>query len=422
MAYVTLKLTRVLMYSKRNNITKEYSQAPFPDKCITGSIEKDILDMIINMNLHVVKGLFQSQDKKYIGSNWSEDKLRTLFNRLATMTRSKDITVVGRAVSEWFDQIIPVILQTLTESAIEDTLNMYKKHGDMKRIRVIESIIIASIDKQDYNTLVNVLFDLNRVLFPNYAIGMLLCVVSELYVVFLDMNSVDDGMERDDVVVHILSSYLQKLLYEDDAYIINLKNYCDENNIFVKYDANIEKVVYKRIISKKPVLDMFTTLGLKVVNIERLYNRWMQSKPNERYAIYQNLNILPDFDILPYILTIGINDRFERLRPHIKIQLASRLAMAKPEIKDAILPYYAKYDEMFNHILFPNDGVGTYDVKTKEIPATETSEAIPATDYTINANRFNVGEFSMRSLLTDFITSGMVNKFSSAIVSAMTPQ
>lgn len=422
---VELKLTRVLTYSQRNNITKVYSQSPFPDKFIIGNIEKDVLDMIINMNLHVVKGLFDLTNKKYIGTKWNEDNLRTLFKKLAIMTRANEIQVVDRAVSDWFDQIIPIILQTLTESTISDTLEMYKKHGDMKRIRVMENIITTSIDKKDYNRLVNVLFDLNRVIFPNYSIGMLLCVLSELYIVFMDINSESaDGLEKDDIVVHILSSYLQKLMYEDDAYIINLKNYCSENNIIVNSDANIEEVVHKRVKSRKSIIELYTSLVLNratLDNADRFYNIWTRLPQNTRFAIYKNLGIHQEFDLLPYVLTAGSNDRLGRLRLHIRILLKAKLSLLKPELKAAVIPYYAQYDEIFNHILFPNDGVGTKNVKIEGKEATETAAAIEATDYEFNANRFDVGEFSMRSLLKSFISSGVVNKFTNSIVSAVTP-
>lgn len=403
---ITLVLKKILTYSTRNKTTGAYRQAPFPDKAVVGNIEQDVLDMIINMNLYVVRDLL-SLEPKYRGSEWNEESLRLLFKKLAVLTRACDIKVVDRAVTEWFDQIIPVILQTLSESSIDESFKIYKTYGNMQRIRTIEGIIKTSIDKHDYNTLVNTLIDLNRTIFPSYSIGMLLCVLSELYVVFMDTQSAD-GMEKDDVVVHILSSYLQKLMYEDDAYIINLKQYCEKNQIAYKSDGDVERAVYYHIKAQPCVRSMYPFLNLRnyTINADKaadIYNLWMTADQNRRYAIYRGLGIREDFDLMPYILTKTLNNRFDRLRIHIKILLSSKLSSLNPEIKTAILPYYSQYDQIFDHILFPNGGLGTRDIG----------------DETINANRFDVGDFSMRSLLKSFISSGLVNKFTNTVVTSV---
>lgn len=403
-AIVTLKLKRILTYSMLDKTTNEYSQAPFPDKIIVGNIEKDVLNMIIDMNLYIVKDLLNLTEK-HRGVEWNEATLRILFKKLAIMTRACDIKVVDRAITDWFDQIIPVILQTLTEASIDEAFQTYQLYGDMQRIRTIEGIVKASLDSGDYDMLVNTLIDLNRVIFPNYAIGMLLCVLSELYIVFLDIKSSTNEMEKDDIVVHILSSYLQKLMYESDAYTINLKQYCDENSITIRGNCqDIERVVYNHVKSQQCVRSMFPFLNIKNYTISSdkacdVYNLWTCADSSRRYAIYKSLGIHTDFDLLPYILTSTLGKRFDRLRIHIKILLSSKIVGLNADIKSAILPYYAQYDQIFDHIMFPNAGLGTRDVGNQ----------------TINANRFEVGDFSMRSLLKSFISSGLVNKFTSAI-------
>lgn len=400
---VSLSLSKVLTFSALDKTNGKYRQAFFPNRVISGTIERDILNKIIDMNLYIVRDLLELEDK-HRRDEWNEMSLRQLFKHLTVITRAWEIKVIGRVITDWFDQIMPVIVNTINETSIDEAFGLFKRHGDMSRINVIASIVKNSIENENYNTLVNTLMDLNRIIFPNYSIGMLLCVVSELYIVFMELEG---SMEKDDLVVHILSSYLQKMLYENDGYMINLKDHCENNNIIYTDTSDIEMRAYNHAKQCKGFREMFSIftgnkLEMTRDRAERIYNIWNAASQNSKYNVYMNVGVKTTFDMIPFILTRQL-DRLERNKIHIKILIAVKLGSLAKEIKQAVVPFYKRFDDLFDHILFPNRGMSTHEHEGE----------------LINANRFELGELSIKSLLQSFLVSGVVDGTINKIISSL---
>lgn len=402
---VSLSLSKVLTFSALDKTNGKYRQDFFPNSVITGVIERDILNKIIDLNLYIVRDLLELEDK-HRRDEWNETSLRQLFKHLTVITRAWEIKVIGRVITDWFDQIMPVIVNTINETSIDEAFELFKRHGDMSRITMIASIVKNSIENENYDTLVNTLMDLNRIIFPNYSIGMLLCVVSELYVVFMKLEEPYEK-EKDDLVVHILSSYLQKMLYENDGYMINLKDHCENNNIKYTDTSDIEMRAYNHAKNYKSFREVFSIfIGKKLEmtsdRAERIYNKWNDASQNNKYNVYKNVGIKTTFDMIPYILTRQL-DRLERNKIYLKNLIGPKLRSLDKDIKQAIFPYWLRFDDLFDHILFPNRSLSTCEHKGE----------------LINSNRFELGELSIKSLLQSFLVNGVVDGTINKIISSL---
>lgn len=248
-----------------------------------------------------------------------------------------------------------------------------------------------ALHKRDYSSAVNNLFAINYTVFPSYSIGMIFCVISELYIVF--MNLID--FEKDDVVVHILGSYLQKLIIDDSGYAMLLQNCMEQRN-----KVTSEDTLAKELCQNAQIRNSLLILNIKKYNknpyseaqITSLYRQWDQTRDEVKHSVSIHSCLDQRYDLIPYVFTTR-SSRVTRIKLYAQWVIAQRLRLLPDDVRHELNNFYVQFDNIFDHILFPN----------RHLYHNYFSSA-RSTGVIHNMNGFENGEFSIRKILTKFIT------------------
>lgn len=373
-----------------------YSQHFVSNRVIEGSIDKSILIKIIELNMYLLQKLLDNKDDKHKTKNL-KNNLHILFNELITITQLTDIIVLDVSLAHWFEYIWPRIMDAINEKLLDESFSIYLRYGDMNLVNRENDSIKKAMEKKDYSTAVNSLLALNRIVYTNSSLGMVLCSISELYVVFMNHS---EQNEKDNLVTHIFGSYLQKLILDDSGYKMSLRNYGNNRNI-----SPIESVLARELCNNRQLKDSLPILniGKKYKNnpytdeqILKMYDKWDNAKSEIKISISNCLKIDQNTDLIPFIFTYN-SDRITRVRLYVKWFLGNRLRQLPDEYKNILVPYYMQFDQIFDQILFPNRKL------YEKIWSDNANNKMFEKDVLLNINGFENGEFSLHKILLKLI-------------------
>lgn len=193
---------------------------------IEGNIETENLNNIIRVNEFLLTGLLDIDVDK--SGKGEIDVLKEIFLTLFAKITPNDKFLEKIKMSDLFSFIMPFIWDYINEENLQKVFNVYKKYNEehVTELKLKYQQIKKNGTKSE---LVSHLIGINRTILPDFSIGLLLCIISELYVIFMDITN--EIMGKDALVIHVLFSYLQNTIYSSDGYNIQLKEFCIENKI-----------------------------------------------------------------------------------------------------------------------------------------------------------------------------------------------
>lgn len=389
-----------------------YTQATMPLK-ITGVVDGAILDSIINMNLYVLRDVLNLQNvdlkigdcpfvelfsnfislgsKTDIKLNWDEESLKTMLMDLSKRIEVEKIKFLDREIKEWIDFIVPIAMKAIDDVDIKDCMEKFKRFGNCDNLSETISKLKNGLEIMDYSIVVNSLISINSVHFPNISIVLYLYLLNSLYLIFMDIKVNESNIPKDDLIINTLCSCFQKMIISNEAYEINCKAICEKNNI--KFISE-EKLLgfFKR---SKDLCNIFPILNTKskhlynVETMERSMHKWEAASMQAKISIYRYLKLEEEITIIPYILSYNCS-KPDRVKMFLKTCIGQKLSSMDHQIKEIVKPLYQRFDELFNHILFPNESSCLNTVLDNE-------------NVMINQNRFDYGEFSIKQFLFDLI-------------------
>lgn len=388
---VDLKLNKVLTCCKYNIKDGIYSQHIVSNRIIEGSIDESILIKIIKLNMYILQKLLDNKDDKHSSKNIKSD-LHTLFNELLTITHLTDIIILNMSLAQWFDYIWPRLMEAINEKLLDESFSIYARYGDMDLVNGENNSIKVAMEKKDYNAAVNSLLVLNRIVYTNFSLGMVLCSISELYVIFMKLEQ----NEKDSLVTHIFGSYLQKLIVDDSGYKMSLRNYGNKRNI-----SPTEHVIAKELCNNRQLKDSLPILNIakKYKNspytaeqILKLYDKWDSTRAEIKTGISSCLKIAPNTDIIPFIFTYN-SDRITRVKLYAKWFIGNRLGRIPEKYRNILVTFYLHFDQTFDQILFPNRKL------YEKIWSDNANNKMFEKNLIVNINRFENGEHSLHNIL-----------------------
>lgn len=388
---IRLKLNHIFTFSTFGHVTDTYNQHINKTRVVEGTIAESTLMNIIELNTYLLDKLLMGDAETKSRFSKIRDRLLDLFAELLKMTKSDDINIFNKPVAEWFERIIPIITDTIDDDHIKETFTIFRRFGDVSTLHSTAGAIKDALGKKDYSSAVNNLFGINYTIFSSYSIGMIFCVISELYIVFMDLID----FEKDDLVVHILGSYLQKLIIDDSGYTMLLRNCMERRN-----KVTSEDTLARELSQNAQIRNSLLILNIRKYNktpyteaqISGLYRQWDQTRDEVKHSVSIHSSLDQRHDVIPYVFTTR-SSRVTRIKLYAKWVIAHRLRLLPEDVRHELSHFYAQFDNIFDHILFPN----------RHLYHSYFSSAQSA-DIIHNMNGFENGEYSIRKILTKFIT------------------
>lgn len=428
---IDLKLENVLTYSEIINPEEKdqrkykYVQHTFStpskytfnkeDYFVTGRMKRKTLEKIINTNMHLIHSLIDFDvNSSDCGSNLNQSlnaKINLVLKDILLEIRDLNIKIFNEQIYPWAEAALSVFCRLIDENEIEDNFRIFRQMTSVETISNLSNDIKKMYAAKDYNKLVNQLMLINRIVYPNFAINMLLAIMSEFYVIFLEITS---KTELDTLVLHIFCSIIQKILYSDSGYEMALSNILCERRTLKCHV--LEKRIYSMLSKNRECRALFPSAFLKCNSTQEyspdkmssLYSKW-KSQANIHYKVLRSFNrqlhgavdasqIINstnnehDMDfcvtqIIPYVLTFN-NERIERLKYYTLDIIYAKSKMLDDDIKRYIMKFLNEYDGLFSHIVWPNPEPGMF----------------------VSLNDFGTGKFALKTQIIDLINTGYISK------------
>lgn len=429
---IDLKLENVLTYSEIINPEEKderkykYVQHTFStpskytfnkeDYFVTGRMKRKTLEKIINTNMHLIHKLIDfdvnsSSNGGDCGGSNLNAKINLVLKDILLEIRELNITIFNEQIYPWAEAALSVFCRLIDENEIEDNFRIFRQMTKVEIISDLSNDIKKMYAAKDYNKLVNQLMLINRIVYPNFAINMLLAIMSEFYVIFLEITS---KIELDTLVLHIFCSIIQKILYSNSGYEMALSNILCERRTLKCHV--LEKKIYSMLSNNRECCALFPSAFLKCNStqaystdkMKSLYSTW-KSQANIHYKVLKSFirqlhvavdkrqiinstNNEHDMDfcvtqIIPYVLTFN-NERIERLKYYTLDIINEKSKMLDNDIKQYIMKFIKEYDGLFSHIVWPNPEPGMF----------------------VSLNDFGTGKFALKTQIMDLINTGYISK------------
>lgn len=394
---IDLKLNKILTCCKYEIKKGLYTQHVVSNRVIEGSIDESILIKIIELNMYILQKLLNNKTNDKRKSKNIKKDFHILFNEIIKNTHLTDVIVLNVSLAQWFENIWPYVMDAINEKLIDESFSIYIRYGDMDLVNNENDSIKVAMEKKDYSTAVNSLLVLNRIVYTNFSLGWVLCSISELYVVLMNLEQ----NEKDNLVTHIFGSYLQKLILDDSGYKMSLRNYADNRNL----TQTTEHVIAKELCNNRQLKDCLPILNISKkyknspytdAQILKMYDKWDSVRDEIKSSISSCLKIDPNTDLIPFIFTHN-SDQITRIKLYVKWLIKNRLRLVPEEYKSMLIPYYMQFDQIFDQVLFPNRKL------YEKIWSDNSNKKMFAKDVFININGFENGEFSLHKILMKLI-------------------
>lgn len=398
---VPLSLSFIFTFSEKKD--GEYVQHFSNDDVVEGVMEYDVLNNIIELNFYLLKALFKRKYNTNVDLN-----LNSLFSNIAEMASvyGSEISVFTRKLHTWITSMVPDILKNIQESSIDEYVDSFKRFHTEENFDAREKIIDDAMAAKDYTSVVKELMYYNRCVYPFFPLNLLLCVVSELYIVFLDINEKSlenkiqetggDEKKKDILVLQVLYGVLQRNIYDNSSYEMGLMDYMKKNHLEDK-NNNLELSVFKYLKSRRVMQNMFQVLSLKtykpkIENIVKYYDMWDGQSDLQKMTLYTSLRLAKQgirdsgkFMLIPYIMGVNLN-RIDRIFIDSKYFL-KKLAKSDHDAGLLLSNIIQDYEKIFNHIVWPNP-----------------DDTINVNGRIINTNIFHMGDRSLMNILLNNVS------------------
>lgn len=368
-----------------------YSQVIRRGSVYTGTIDRDLLKVVLKLNIALLTPLTDVSQSK----NHTKLIISNLLNRIPGMVGER------RFFGIEIDAVVKYLQKTFLSVTISD--NVYQIFSMMRTYDETHQKMFLKIDeitKWDVDTLsdaklqylVDKLIKFNSMVLPRYTSSIYLCIITAFYAVFTKLD--DSNKKSDTLILNIIFAHLQKILYDTstdqlllwylgDKCCKNKYKFCDENGKFHMGEF------YSFIKGKKAFTSAYTRLRLKPwLTKKDMINMYQASV--DLSPLYNSDKLDPTLDLFPYIFHLAL-PRDERMREYARTKLIEAEKKIKERgIKDILKTLIDKFDKFYDHILFPN----RTKVIKNQVPGTEDTGKI-----------LNPNNFSSNTELTDEIKS-----------------
>lgn len=367
MINIQLKNLRSISCLDTNSMT--YTQHTLPNAVYTGEIKRDLLKMIIKLNISLLSPAASTVE---ISKNSMVQIIDKLLSSIVNLVDQKQ-EFFGVSVGSIVASMKKVIMQLATSDNMHDLYCMMKTYGDNAYDELFASIDEMAVEDVEKATdarlqeMVDKLIQFNSLVLPRYTSSMFLGIVTVFYIVFMKFAQDE---ETENLVFNVLFRHGQRILYDRSTDKLLLRylgeNYFGNKDKFFNEGEIDVRAFMKFVKGKKVFTDVYPRLAMRTKlsekNMEPMYH-------NERGGgvanIYKNAKIDPSLDIFPYIFHIELPP-VERMKIYCKIRADLCMKNIKEEgIRRALEELRSSYDEIFDHLIFPNRA------KTMEINGTK---------------------------------------------------
>lgn len=333
-----------------------YRQTTDPKIIYTGEIDGRLLRTILKLNLAILKPLSDTRGSKA----QTREIIARLLDKVPGMAK-QDLKL--------FDIDIKALVETLQEKFLSVSINegAYKIYQIMKKynkpmrdlfekVEEAAELDIDNLDESKLQDLVDMMITFNSVVSLRYSTSIYLCLMNAFYAIFTTLTGTTK--DADTLVLSVLFSHMQRIIYDtqtDDVLVRYIGDVCCDNpNRFINKDQTINVKSFLRFMGgKKVVASFYPRLSMKREltedNMERMYN--VSTPP---LFICNSLGLEPQLDIFPYIFHLNFS-RENRMRVYVKARILEVMKEIKDVgVKSVVASLLASFDEMYDHIVFPN--------------------------------------------------------------------
>lgn len=382
------------------------------DYIVEGTIKTHVLEQIIELNMHMIHNLIDFDIGAY-GSISINNKITGVLHKFLDQIKSLDSEIFNCKIYPAMARILPAYCNLIEEKEIVNNFKMYKEGMPVETNKKLSDDIKKLYREKNYNALVNRLLLVNRFVYPSFMAGMLLCVISEMYIIFMDIKSKE---KQEDIVLHIFCSYMQKVIYSNHGYELSLQEYfaaTGKEDGQQQCGSSIERKITKvlsGITEFKNKFAMTSDALNKVYDEEQIlrnFMKWETMSSVERnrliktiskhFARSSKLNFNSDqesemfiYELIPYVLSFN-NRRIDRVKNYIHNKVKTKSLFNRELCKHIPKSLIAEFENIFEHLLFPN--------------------AVDQPDNVIlNLNEFGSGTYSFKRILFEAIQDVDYNK------------
>lgn len=333
-----------------------YSQSLRKNPDFSGTIDRALLVTILKLNLALLGPLATPEKPRA----YTKEVISTLLKLIPGFTDKSykvldiDVTTLVKLLEEKFLSL------AINDNvyAIYDLMRTYDdKYTELyEKIDAASELDIDELDDAGLQRVLDTMIEFNSVVLPRYTSSVYLCLITTFYAVFTKLDGNKDGSDM--LVLDILFSHLQRIFYDTNTDVILMKylgDKCYKNpDKFVKDGEVKEKSFYKFVRhSSSAITATFPRLRLrtpvKSSEMENMYNM-----KTGLMAIYSSYKLDPQLDIFPYVLHLHI-PREDRMKVYVNARLQDVIRQVKDDaIKDALEDIRKSFDQIYDHILFPN--------------------------------------------------------------------
>lgn len=403
--------------------TDEYNLQDATNIRVFGSVSKEIIQRIIEINIDVLAPLLQFKSGN---TDPRSIQIMNLIKLASEYSEEKKLEVFGYSVSDFLHEnmdYLSTFLDTHFDQALDDimkyspeTVAKYKEYGEL----------LSKLYKEGhYNEMVQLFIKINN-LAMEFSLHLLLTMINVSYILFLnptipsiiDLKSFNLDHMHDvtyETNIELLTTRLaygamQIFIINKDRCIVyqrqTIANLASKFSIpkHIQESENpdeIESYIYNAICKKSKVLKgIYPFLAIKrevKIPIERIYNTWnaLDNTIKSQVGLQFGFKKGDVFDIMPYIMTLG-NSQIVRIREFSRYVVTTMGQLDRNEAKE-FTDVLKEFDDVFDYILFPDRK------NTVAIGQKLNKELKRSTTKILNLNEFERGKYSGKYLLNEIV-------------------
>lgn len=363
---IKLKLENVVTRSRYNKTFNCYDQ--FSVDLVCGHIRQDVLEKIATLNMVILGPLIEDDS---LCAMSVRPIVKNILSHLKGMIPT-DASIFGHDFMNFFTIVEDMFVKLCAPETIKEVSEYHCKYSEkdqhlLKRLRIEvkddcgKLINMCNISDTKLEELVNIFIQVNQIVFCKYTSGLLLLIMTEFYLIFLDLEDLTDNKEA--LVINVLLSQFQKILYDSDSDIIILKLLCDtlQLNVNPEDPTNAYRAIRKFIKTSHTAKSLYPSLVMSdktpktdesmMTAMENMYNRTHDPKRiGDVMKICSEMNIPLSLDLFPYILHYPIPKKL-RMKAYVKAKL---LHMCSKDKRFKGLIDDKSFDQYYEQIYFPN--------------------------------------------------------------------